>query len=356
MRVAKRICAIILTLFIISTIFILSPIYSIEPAPEESNLSKLDKLGVLVYIPSDYDYDGYIRDTDKIEFSNKKISLIDIINIELVLTNNLKSATSFTGKEPNKPGEPLSFDHVVSIASFMKSAPAAASLGFKDRFNGNFAASPNNNNKYASTSTTNVPSSELYKALLIALGYKENIDFNYSNVLTYAAQSSVGFKNVLNVPSLNYSQLADIVYESLSLKKKNGEMLGQFVANNNAYFNSAAVDLGLVKSLFPSPVPVFNAGTFVKGSYNSQTLNLADGSGTYTEWEASYTGVTLASADAYKKTMSDAGWTVESVYDKTAGSTTERFFVFSKTVNAKSYFVVLSVNTSTTSAYLWVAL
>lgn len=350
MRGFKLILSVILIIAVTSTFFISSPKYHAESS---SDAFKLRELGILTYSPADYNKDGTINDIDFNSYTTRNASLFDIINIMLKLLNKDKAASAYNGADPVPDGEPPSFEHAHSIITYIIEHPE---YGFSTYFTGNYGASLNSMGNSAGPNSAVVSSNLLYKALLIALGYKEGTDFNNSNILTKA--ESAGFTNVIDESSITYNELSRVVFESLNMEKKDGEILSLFLARNNPYFNEKAVKLGLV-SFFPAVLPAFDGGTLIVDSYYTQTLEHPDGSGKYTEWEARYENVNLSETETYKEKLSNAGWKVEAVYEKSSGSgsekTTDRFYVFSITHNSTNYFAVLTYNESTKNAHLWLA-
>jgi hypothetical protein len=308
---------------------------------------------VLLYSAADYNNDGSVNDIDFTAFGSRNASLLDTVYIMLKLSNKDKDALSLNSTVPAPDGTPLNFNHIINLKTYIT---AHSEYGFDKYFKGNFAASPNDQGSYAAPGTSSVSSLQLYKALLITLGYKENVDFNDSTILTKC--TAVGFKNVRNLSSINYMILSDIVYESLFLNKKDGEVLSLFMSRNNSYFNNSAIKMGLV-SFFPGHLPAFEGGSLVVDSYKTQTLASPAGSGQYTEWEARYTNVKLADADAYKNLMTSTGWKTDAVYTKTTGTgtaaTTDRYYVYSRTVEGISYFSIFTLNEASGNAHLWLA-
>ncbi|MFO7612769.1 MAG: hypothetical protein R6W99_09855 [Clostridia bacterium] len=114
---------------------------------------------------------------------------------------------------------------------------------------------------------------EIYKVLLVSLGYVENVDFTWSQVFTFAA--SKGMTALAGVGQVTNDHLATALVEALQADKKDGQELILFLIDEGVVSLSAAQAAGLV----PMVLTVMDA--FASGSKEiTATLNMAAPAGT----------------------------------------------------------------------------
>jgi len=114
---------------------------------------------------------------------------------------------------------------------------------------------------------------EIYKVLLVSLGYVENVDFTWSEVFSFAATKGLTALNGVN--DITNDNLATALVEALQATKADGQQLVSFLIDEGVVSLVAAQNAGLV----PMELTVMDA--FASGSKEiTATLNMAAPAGT----------------------------------------------------------------------------
>ncbi|MBN2884152.1 MAG: hypothetical protein JXN10_11535, partial [Clostridia bacterium] len=114
---------------------------------------------------------------------------------------------------------------------------------------------------------------EIYKVLLVSLGYVENVDFTWDQVFSFAAGKGLTALN--GVGQITNNHLATALVEALEANKADGQKLVSFLIDEGVVSLIAAQNAGLV----PTVLTVMDA--FASGSKEiTATLNMAAPSGT----------------------------------------------------------------------------
>ncbi|MBN1624869.1 MAG: hypothetical protein JW903_10905, partial [Clostridia bacterium] len=114
---------------------------------------------------------------------------------------------------------------------------------------------------------------EIYKVLLVSLGYVENVDFTWEQVFSFAAGKGLTALN--GVGQITNNHLATALVEALEANKADGQKLVSFLIDEGVVSLIAAQNAGLV----PTVLTVMDA--FASGSKEiTATLNMAAPSGT----------------------------------------------------------------------------
>ena len=114
---------------------------------------------------------------------------------------------------------------------------------------------------------------EIYKVLLVSLGYVENVDFTWGEVFSFAA--GVGLTALAGVEEITNDDLATALVEALQANKKDGQQLISFLIDEGVVDLIAAQNAGLV----PMELTIMDA--FASGAKEiTATLNMSAPSGT----------------------------------------------------------------------------
>lgn len=114
---------------------------------------------------------------------------------------------------------------------------------------------------------------EIYKVLLVSLGYVENVDFTWSSVFSFAATK--GMTALQGTEQITNDNLATALVEALTTTKKDGQELIVFLIDEGVVSLSDAQDANLV----PTTLTIMDA--FASGSKEiTVTLNMSAPEGT----------------------------------------------------------------------------
>jgi hypothetical protein len=114
---------------------------------------------------------------------------------------------------------------------------------------------------------------EIYKVLLVSLGYVENVDFTWGEVFTFAA--GVGLTALDGVGQITNDHLATALVEAMQANKKDGQQLISFLIDEGVVDLIDAQNAGLV----PTTLTIMDA--FASGSKEiTANLNMSVPSGT----------------------------------------------------------------------------
>jgi len=151
-----------------------------------------------------------------------------------------KDAVSFVGAQNFSDSEKAGWDEGKNIMSYLKMNPQ---LGWIGRDDGTFDP------------TAPIRVIEYYKVMLEALGYKQNVDYKWENVMAFAA--SKGLSKVADVINFSIDNLATATVEALkAVINQDNRTLIQKLADANPALKSKATDLGLLTpAVTPPPVP-----------------------------------------------------------------------------------------------------
>ncbi len=144
------------------------------------------------------------------------------------------------------------------MLAYLKANPDAGFRGYPD---GTFAP-----NKV-------MTAQEIYKVILVSLGFVENVDFTWEEVFTFAAGKGLTALN--GVGQITNDDLATALVEALQATKADGQQLVSFLIDEGVVSLIAAQNAGLV----PTVLTVMDA--FASGSKEiTATLNMAAPTGT----------------------------------------------------------------------------
>lgn len=160
------------------------------------------------------------------------------------------------------------------MLAYLKANPTVGFQGYPD---GTFK--PNNT----------MTAQEIYKVLLVSLGYVENVDFTWSNVFSFAA--GIGLSALSGTGQITNDDLATALVEALQANKKDGQKLILFLIDEGVVGLIEAQNAGLV----PTVLTIMDA--FASGSKEiTANLNMAAPTGTVVklkrgtvEWPADVT-------------------------------------------------------------------
>jgi len=85
---------------------------------------------------------------------------------------------------------------------------------------------------------------EIYKVLLVSLGYVENVDFTWGEVFTFAA--GIGLTDLAGVAEITNAHLATALVEAMQANKKDGQKLVSFLIDEGVVNLVDAQNAGLV--------------------------------------------------------------------------------------------------------------
>ena len=219
MRNLKRFLAVLVVVALMATSMI--PAFAAEP--ELTPIEVVTGLGIVEGAGNGVDDEYLAADTTKIQAA---VILLKALGL-------YEEATDFDGEENFEDADEVTWADGRRILAYLKANP---DLGWVGNPDGTFDA-------YAV-----IEPAQLYKVMLELLGYEQNVDFKWSEVLDKAVEFGMAGEYV-DGEGVTNEDMIGIIYEGLYTPVKDGEeddLLLVYLAEINEAIKEKAIDLGLI--------------------------------------------------------------------------------------------------------------
>ncbi|GMQ60852.1 hypothetical protein [Vallitalea maricola] len=174
------------------------------------------------------------------EYLAKSTTRFQAALMVLRLQNLEEEALAFEGTETFADAEDVQWVAGRSVLAYLKANPELGWLGDGENFDPNGA----------------ITAQAYYKVMLEAIGYKQGTDFEWADVLEFAAEK--GLKAAADVENFTNNEIAVVTVETLKAETKEGKKLVDVLVEAGAIDEAKAVEVGLVEAA-PSEVAIKGA-------------------------------------------------------------------------------------------------
>ncbi|MDO8685186.1 MAG: hypothetical protein Q7J78_00780, partial [Clostridiales bacterium] len=176
--------------------------------------------------------------------------------ISLRLSGKENEALNFTGSKNFTDAGKLTWQDGKNILAYLKANPQ---LGWVGLPNGSFG--PNDK----------IDAKAMHKVMLEILGYKQDVDFTYDDVIDFA--KSLGFSRVVNASPFTNTNISSILVETLKMKMKAVALtLVQNIINRSIISNADAVKTGLIAAPMPITLTIGIGSTLDDGIHQEYSV------------------------------------------------------------------------------------
>ena len=215
MKNLKKFLAVLLAVAVMATMIV--PVFADSSISEDAKL--VSDLGVLKGDGSGVNATYLAKGTTRLQAA--------ILYLRLI--GKETAALSYTGTEKFADQDKLTWVQGRNILSYLKANPALGWLGYTD---GTFR--PNDP----------ITAQMLYKVMLEGLGFKQGVDFEWKDVISFAA--SKGLSKIASVLDVTNDNVATALVETLKATAKDGKVLVEkLIADGMLDANKASVLLDL---------------------------------------------------------------------------------------------------------------
>jgi len=187
MKKTKKTISILLA-FVLAVSLLILPVSAVEKTPAQ----KLEILGILVGAGSGVTPDYLATQATRITSAILYLKLKGLID----------NAEEWTGSVNFDDANQALSIYARTIMGYLKTNPSLGFIGYQNKFSPNAVIS----------------AQEYYKVLLTALGYMQDVDFSWSNVISYA--NSKGLNEIASKTSLTINDFAKATVEALDAEVK----------------------------------------------------------------------------------------------------------------------------------------
>ena len=190
-------------------------------------------------------------------------------------------------------------------------------------------------NKFDPTST--ITAQMIYKVLLEALGYKQDVDFEWADTITFAKDK--GLSKIADVTNLTNNDLAIALVEALKAKVKDSEKtLAQVLIEKGIIDQAAAIEAGLVSAV-PVIVSVKATAADTLEVTFSQAVDTDDITLAVTRGSVAVPGTVAWNADKTVATITTTSKMINGTHTVTASSKADASYTSTGSVEIKSQYV-----------------
>ncbi len=217
MRNLKKLLAVIITVAMLATLMV--PAFA-----EENSLSAAEicaKLGMLRGTT------GEVTD----EYLASDLSRHQMAIMFLRLRGLEEEANAFDGTDNFDDADEIKYAEGRAVMAYLKAHPELGFVGSEGKF----------------MPLKNVEAQEYFKVMLVALGYKQGEDFEWADVLSFAAEHGLpSAANYENKQYLTPADVAEITVEALKAEDAEGNILVEKLIALGAIDEEVAIEVGLI--------------------------------------------------------------------------------------------------------------
>lgn len=177
----------------------------------------------------------------------------------------------------------------------------------------------------------------IYKVMLEALGYKQDVDFEWADTITFAKDK--GLSKIADVTNLTNNDLAIALVEALKAKVKDSEKtLAQVLIEKGIIDQAAAIEAGLVSAV-PVIVSVKATAVDTLEVTFSQAVDTDDITLAVTRGSVAVPGTVAWNADKTVATITTTSKMINGTHTVTASSKADASYTSTGSVEIKSQYV-----------------
>lgn len=177
----------------------------------------------------------------------------------------------------------------------------------------------------------------IYKVMLEALGYKQDVDFEWADTITFAKDK--GLSKIADVTNLTNNDLAIALVEALKAKVKDSEKtLAQVLIEKGIIDQAAAIEAGLVSAV-PVIVSVKATAVDTLEVTFSQAVDTEDITLAVTRNGVAVPGTVAWNADKTVATITTTAKMVNGVHTVTASSKADTSYTSTGSIEIKSQYI-----------------